>query len=141
MQIIVETRVNAPLDVVWHAFTTPAEIRGWAAASDGWHVPRAEGDLREGGRFLTRMEARDGSAGFDFEGTYSVIETGRVLEQTLSDGRRIRAEFIDEPRQIIVRETFDADPATPIHLQRAGWQAILDSFKRHVETVADDAAR
>ncbi len=140
MQIIVETRVDAPLEKVWTGWTDPESIKAWNAASDDWHTPHAEVDLREGGRFLSRMEAKDGSAGFDFEGTYSAVEPMRMIEQTLADNRAIKVEFIDEPIGIIVRETFDAEPNMPIHMQRAGWQAILDNFKRHVEEGAAKAA-
>ena len=140
MQIIVETRVDAPLEAVWGGWTTPESIKLWSVASEGWHTPHAEVDLQPGGRFLYRMEAEDGSAGFDFEGVYSAVVPMRKLVQTLADDREIKIEFVDEPHGIIVRKTFDADPGTPIHVQRGGWQAILDNFKRFVEEGTQKAA-
>lgn len=133
MKITVETTVAAPLETVWQAWTTPADIVQWNAASDDWHTTTAAVDLRAGGRFSSRMEAKDGSAGFDFEGTYTTVEPNRRIEASLGD-RTLLVEFDPVPGGARVRETFDADSTFPTEVQRQGWQAILDSFKRHVET-------
>lgn len=132
MQITIERHVAAPVDVVWRAWTTPEDIVRWNAASDDWHTTRASVDLREGGTFSSRMEAKDGSAGFDFEGTYTKVEPMRRIEAMLGD-RRLVVEFEAGPGGTIVRETFDADDAYPEAQQRAGWEAILERFARHVE--------
>jgi len=132
MKIRVETTVAAPIERVWAAWTTPEDITQWNAASDDWHTPRASVDLRVGGTFSSRMEARDGSAGFDFAGTYTKIEPQRLIECEFG-GRTLRVEFIPGPDGVTVRETFDAEGIHSEEEQRAGWQAILDNFARHVE--------
>lgn len=132
MKIWVETTVAAPIERVWAAWTTPEDITQWNAASDDWHTPRASVDLRVGGTFTFRMEARDGSAGFDFAGTYTKIEPQRLIECEFG-GRTLRVEFIPGPDGVTVRETFDAEDIHSEEEQRAGWQAILDNFARHVE--------
>jgi uncharacterized protein YndB with AHSA1/START domain len=132
MKITIERRVAAPVDVVWRAWTTPEDIVRWNAASDDWHTTRASVDLREGGAFSSRMEAKDGSNGFDFEGTYTRVDPQRRIEAMLGD-RSLVVEFEPGPDGTTVRETFDADDAFPPEHQRAGWQAILDRFARHVE--------
>lgn len=134
MKITVETIVRAPVEAVWRAWTTPEDITQWNAASDDWHTTRASVDLRVGGAFSSRMEARDGSAGFDFAGTYTEIEANRLIVCSFGD-RNLRVEFIPGPDGVSVRETFDAEPTHSVEQQRAGWQAILDRFGRHVEQV------
>lgn len=136
MQITVATTVAAPLGAVWDAWTTPADIMQWNAASDDWHTPAASVDLRVGGTFSSRMEARDGSTGFDFAGTYSEVVPRRRIVGHLTDGRAVVVEFDDGADGVAVRVTFDADATYPIDLQRQGWQAILDRFSRHVESRA-----
>jgi uncharacterized protein YndB with AHSA1/START domain len=131
--ITIETTVRAPLDRVWAAWNDPRAIEQWNAATPEWHTPRASVDLREGGRFCARMEAKDGSAGFDFEGTYTRIAPQRLIEYVMSDGRAVRVEFIDGADGVTVRERFDAEDAHSAGQQRQGWQAILDNFARHVE--------
>jgi uncharacterized protein YndB with AHSA1/START domain len=131
-QITIERLVRAPMERVWSAWTTPADITQWNAASDDWHTTRASVDLREGGSFSSRMEARDGSMGFDFEGTYTRVQPHELLECALGD-RMLRVEFIPGADGVTVRETFDAEPTFSIEQQRSGWQAILDNFARHVE--------
>ena len=133
MKISVETAVNAALNRVWDAWNNPEDMKRWNAASKDWHTPSASVDLREGGRFSARMEARDGSEGFDFEGTYTRIAPHRLIEYRMSDGREVKVEFSEEPGRVLVRETFDAESQNPPELQREGWQAILDNFARHVE--------
>jgi uncharacterized protein YndB with AHSA1/START domain len=132
MKITVETLVRAPIARVWQAWTTPADITQWNAASDDWHTPRASVDLREGGTFSSRMEARDGSMGFDFAGTYTRVDAPHLIEAAFGD-RTLRVEFVPGAEGVTVRETFDAESTHPVEQQRQGWQAILDRFARHVE--------
>ena len=134
MHITIETTVRAPLDRVWAVWNDPHAIEQWNAATPEWHTPRASVDLREGGKFCSRMQARDGSAGFDFEGIYTRIEPQRLIEYVMSDGRTVRVEFIDGANGVTVRETFDAEDTHTAKQQRQGWQAILDNFARHVES-------
>lgn len=136
MKITVETHVAAPIETVWHAWSTPDDIVQWNAASDDWHTTRAAADLRVGGTFSSRMEAKDGSMGFDFGGTYTTVDHHKVIEFTMDDSRVVRIEFIDDDDGVTVRETFDADETPSEEQQRAGWQAILDRFARYVETKA-----
>lgn len=133
MKITVETPVAAPLEDVWRAWTTPEDIEAWNAASDDWHTTAATVDLQEGGTFTSRMEAKDGSAGFDFEGTYTKVVPHERIEYVLEDGREVRVEFLPADGHVLVRETFDAEATHPVEMQRDGWQAILDRFARHVE--------
>lgn len=132
MKITVETMVDAPLAEVWHAYSNPEDIQRWNAASDDWHTTASTVDLRPGGAFSSRMEAKDGSTGFDFAGTYTTVVEGKLIEYTFGD-REARVEFGEVPGGVRVRVTFDAEDQNPIELQRGGWQAILDSFARHVE--------
>lgn len=131
MNVTVETTVAAPADAVWRAYTTPEAIVQWNAASDDWHTTAASVDLREGGAFSSRMEAKDGSEGFDFAGTYTRIVPGRLIEYAFGD-RTARVEFDPVGDAVRVRVTFDAETTHPVEQQRAGWQAILDNFARHV---------
>lgn len=131
-KITVATTVRAPLEQVWAAYTTPDDIRQWNAASDDWHTTAATVDLREGGAFSSRMEAKDGSMGFDFAGTYTKIEPLRRIEYAFGD-RVAQVAFTPEADAVAVRVTFDAESEHPIDMQRTGWQAILDNFARHVE--------
>lgn len=137
MKITIETTVAAELSEVWSAWNSPEDIRQWNAASDDWHTTQSTVDLREGGRFLSRMEARDGSAGFDFEGTYTRIAPHRLIEYRLSDGREVRTEFIEGDGGVRVTIAFDAEAENPAEMQRQGWQAILNNFARHVEPKPD----
>ena len=134
MKITVETAVKAPLSRVWDAWNNPEDIKQWNAASDDWHTPSASVDLREGGKFTARMEAKDGSEGFDFEGTYTRVVPRKLVEYRMSDGRAVSVEFKEEPGRVVVRETFDAETENAAEMQRQGWQAILDNFARHVES-------
>ena len=136
MKITIETRVKADLNAVWAAWNNPQDIKRWNAASDDWHTTQSTVDLREGGRFSARMEAKDGSAGFDFEGTYSRIVPRKLIEYRLTDGRDVTVEFAERPDGVLVRETFEAETENEPELQRQGWQAILDHFARHVEANA-----
>ena len=134
MKITIETVVNAKLNRVWDAWNNPADIQQWNAAQADWHTTRSTVDLREGGKFVTRMEARDGSEGFDFEGTYTRIVPYETIEYRMSDGREVRVDFVERDRGVVVKETFDAETENPAEFQQQGWQAILDNFGRHVET-------
>lgn len=131
-KITVETTVSAPIDKVWSAYTTPEDIKQWNAASDDWHTTAASVDLRVGGAFSSRMEAKDGSMGFDFAGTYTKIEPKRRIE-CLFGGRESQIVFAETPAGVTVKVTFDTEPSHSLEQQRDGWQAILDNFRRHVE--------
>ncbi|MCB1449204.1 MAG: SRPBCC family protein [Nitratireductor sp.] len=132
MKITVEKHVTAPIGNVWSAYTTPADIMQWNAASDDWHTTAATVDLREGGAFSSRMEAKDGSFGFDFAGTYTKIVPQRLIEYDFGD-RKAQVEFLPDADGVTVRVAFDAESEHPVEKQREGWQAILDNFARHVE--------
>ena len=138
MQITVETTVAAPVAQVWAAYTSPADIKQWNAASDDWHTTAATVDLREGGHFSSRMEAKDGSMGFDFAGTYTAIEKHRRIAYTFGD-RTAEVVFTPGPGGVQVRVTFDAETTHSVEQQRDGWQAILDNFARYVEARTQSA--
>ena len=133
MNITVETIVSAPIEEVWGAYTTPEDIKQWNAASDDWHTTAAEVDLRVGGAFSSRMEAKDGSTGFDFAGTYTNIVKHKLIEYSFGD-RAAQVEFADNPEGVRVSVTFDSEQTHSIEQQRDGWQAILNNFTRHVES-------
>ena len=133
MKITVETTVSAPIDKVWSAYTTPSDIKRWNAASDDWHTTAAAVDLRVGGAFSSRMEAKDGSMGFDFAGTYIKIVPKKLIEYSFGD-RLAQVEFADDPKGVRVRVTFDAESTHSVEQQRGGWQAILNNFARYVQT-------
>ena len=133
MNITVETIVSAPIEEVWRAYTTPEDIKQWNAASDDWHTTAAEVDLRVGGAFSSRMEAKDGSMGFDFAGTYTNIVKHKLIEYSFGD-RAAQVEFADSPEGVRVSVTFDSEQTHSIEQQRDGWQAILNNFTRHVES-------
>ena len=137
-KITVETTVAAPTDEVWRAYTTPADIKQWNAASDDWHTTSATVDLRVGGAFSSRMEAKDGSMGFDFAGTYTKIVPNKLIEYSFGD-RAAQVEFADAPQGVRVRVTFDSESTHSIEQQREGWSAILKSFARHVEAKRPNA--
>ncbi|NVO11279.1 MAG: SRPBCC domain-containing protein [Bacteroidales bacterium] len=132
--ITVWTIVNAPIGIVWKNWTTPDDIIKWNNASDDWHTPRVVNDLRGGGKFSYRMEAKDGSMGFDLWGIYDKVMINSQIDYTLGDGRKVKVIFGDLGGKTEVVETFEAETANPIELQRNGWQAILDNFKKYTET-------
>lgn len=134
MKISVETTVAAPIEQVWRAYTTPEDIKQWNAASDDWHTTTAKVDLRVGGAFSSRMEAKDGSMGFDFAGTYTRIVEHELIEYAFGD-RTAQVEFVDSPNGVKVRVTFDSESTYSVEQQQQGWQAILDNFARHVEAI------
>src|SRR3954447_24166875 len=127
MKIAVETTVAAPIEDVWRAYTTPEDIKRWNAASDDWHTTAATVDLRVGGAFSSRMEARDGSMGFDFAGTFTKVVEHKLIKSSFG-GRVLLVEFIAGPGGVTVRETFDAESTHSAEQQRQGWQAILNNF-------------
>lgn len=132
MRITVETNVAAHIDQVWRAYTTPGDIMKWNAASDDWHTTKATVDLREGGVFSSRMEAKDGSMGFDFAGTYTKIVEHKRIEYAFGE-RKAEVEFVPGPKGILVRVVFDGESTHSVEQQQGGWQAILDNFARYVE--------
>ncbi len=132
MKITVETKVAAPIAAVWRAYTTPDDIVLWNAASDDWHTTKATVDLRIGGTFSSRMEAKDGSFGFDFAGTYTNVVPNQLLEYSFGD-RNASVEFAETANGVNIKVTFDAENEFPIEQQQNGWQAILNNFKRHIE--------
>jgi uncharacterized protein YndB with AHSA1/START domain len=133
VKITVETVVKADLNAVWRAWNNPEDIKQWNAASEDWHTTQSAVDLREGGSFSARMEARDGSEGFDFEGTYTRIAPQELIEYRLGDGRNVTVQFTPAAGGVLVRETFEAESENKPEVQRQGWQAILDKFARYVE--------
>lgn len=132
--ITVESTVNAPVAKVWEYFTKPEHITKWNAASDDWHSPRAENDLRTGGKFTTRMEAKDGSMGFDFGGVYDDVREHEVIDYTMGDGRKVQVRFTQEGGGTRVVETFEPEGTHPVEFQKAGWQSIMDNFKKYTES-------
>lgn len=132
-RITVETHVGVPVEKAWHDFTDPEAIKVWNAASDDWHTTRAESDLRAGGTFSSRMEAKDGSEGFDFSGIYDEVVPNEHFSYTMSDGRKVTVTFAAEGGGTRVTETFDPETENTLELQQSGWQAILDNFKRYTE--------
>lgn len=132
-KITVESTVNAPVEKVWQYWSAPEHITQWCAASDDWHTPRAENDLRTGGKFNSRMEAKDGSFGFDFGGVYDNVKEHEIIDYTIGDGRTVQVRFKADGNKTKVVETFEAESINPVEMQRGGWQAILDNFKKYTE--------
>jgi uncharacterized protein YndB with AHSA1/START domain len=134
LKVTVETTVHAPVEKVWKYWTEPVHITKWNTASDDWHTPFAENDLKAGGKFLSRMEAKDGSFGFDFSGVYDEVRMNEGISYTLDDGRKVNITFIGQENETKIIETFDAENSNPIEMQEKGWQAILDNFKKYTES-------
>jgi len=133
--IIVETVVKAPISLVWECWNKPEHITHWAFASDDWEARDAENDLRVGGKFKTTMSAKDKSASFDFGGTYTAVTQNELLEYDMDDTRHVKVEFNESEEGIKVTVTFDPENENPIDMQRSGWQAISDNFKKYVESI------
>lgn len=131
--ITVETTVNAPIEKVWEYWITPTHIVKWNTASPDWHTTNSENDLRVGGKFSARMEAKDGSFGFDFGGIYDVVTEQENIEYTLGDGRKVQITFTNLDGATKVVESFDAESQNSVEMQRGGWQAIMDNFKKYTE--------
>jgi len=132
--ITVSTVIHAPIQAVWDLWTKPEHIVRWNSASDDWHTPRATNDLRKGGKFVSRMEAKDGSMGFDFEGEYDCVEPLKKIGYTMADGRRVNIYFEENESETILKETFDPENTNSLELQRDGWQAILHNFRKYAES-------
>jgi len=132
-RITVQAIVKAPVEKVWKYWNEPEHITHWSFASNDWHAPSATNDLRPGGKLIVRMEAKDGSAGFDFGGTYDVVKEHEEISFTMGDGRRVDIVFTAQGDETKITETFDAENTYPLEFQQAGWQSILDNFKRHAE--------
>jgi len=131
--ITIKTVVNTSIERVWQYWTEPKHIKKWNNASEDWHTTVAENDLRAGGKFISRMEAKDGSFGFDFGGVYDEVKLYEVITYTLGDERKVRIDFVFKDNKTEVTETFEAESTNSIEMQQAGWQSILDNFKRYTE--------
>ncbi len=131
--IHIQTKIQAPLAAVWDAYNNPEEIKQWNHPSPEWYCPASENDLRTGGRFKSRMEARDGSAGFDFEGVYTEVLPMQSIRYRLADNRDVAIRFSEADNATLMDIDFEAETTNPVEIQQQGWQAILDSFKNHVE--------
>jgi uncharacterized protein YndB with AHSA1/START domain len=133
--ITVQTTINAPVEKVWATWSEPQHITKWCQASDDWHAPYADNDLKVGGTFKTTMAAKDGSFSFDFGGVYTTVEKNKTIAYAMSDGRKVHVTFSAEGNQTKVVETFDPENQNPLDMQRAGWQAILDNFRKYTESL------
>jgi uncharacterized protein YndB with AHSA1/START domain len=133
MKLTVQALARTDLNTAWSAYNTPDDITQWNTPDPSWHSPRSQVDLREGGKFNTRMEAKDGSMGFDFEGTYTKVVPNEVIEYRMGDGREAIVRFSEEPEGTRIRVDFDPESENPTEMQQEGWQAILDNFARYVE--------
>ncbi|HMW33621.1 MAG TPA: SRPBCC family protein [bacterium] len=134
-QVTIEATIQASLEKVWSVWTSPEHIVKWNAASDDWHTTKAENDLRVGGRFLSRMEAKDGSFGFDFTGSYDEVVQYELIAYTMEDGRKVRVHFSQSGNSTKIVSVFDAEQENPVDMQKNGWQAILDNFAKYVVAV------
>lgn len=132
--VTIGTTINAPVEKVWKYFSEPEHITQWAFAIDTWHTPYAENDLRKDGRFKTTMAAKDGSVSFDFSGVYTDVQPHKRIAYTLDDGRKVETLFESQGNTTKITQTFEAEDQNPVDMQRDGWQAILDNFRKHVET-------
>lgn len=133
--ITIEINVNAPIEIVWDTWTNPIHVVKWNHASDDWHSPNATNDLRVGGKFIYRMEAKDGSFGFDFSGTYIEIEKNSLILTKLDDNRLVRTEFIQDNDFVNIVENFEVEDENTLELQRQGWFAILTNYKNYTESL------
>lgn len=131
--ITIETTIEAPVEKVWDYWTMPEHIIRWNNASADWHTTRSENDLRVGGKFLARMEAKDGSVGFDFGGEYDAITPNEYIEYTIGDGRKVKTSFKADGNKTTITETFEPEDTNSTEMQKGGWQAILDNFKKYTE--------
>ena len=132
--IHVQTQINAPVEIVWKYWTTPEDIKRWNAASEEWHTTHAENNLQPGGRFLSRMEAKDGSRGFDFSSIYNSVIKLKHISYTLDDGRKVTVTFSSVDNKTELTESFEAESTNPVEMQRDGWKSILDNFRNYTES-------
>ncbi len=133
--ITVQNNIKAPIETVWECWTNPVHITKWNNASDDWHTPYAENDLRIGGRFKSTMASKDGTMSFDFEGEYTLVEQNEAIEYVMADGRKVEISFAATPSGVEVIESFDLETENSEEMQRGGWQAILNNFKKYVESL------
>ena len=134
IHITIESKIHAPLEKVWQYWTLPEHIIKWNHASDDWYAPSAENDLRTGGKFIFRMESKDGSMGFDFNGIYDIVIPNEQIAYTIEGGRKVNILFSSDGETTNVKEIFEPEDENFIELQRNGWQAILDNFKKYSES-------
>ena len=133
-KITVSATIDAGIEKVWKYWTEPRHITNWNTATDEWHTPKAENDLKEGGRFVYRMEAKDGSFGFDFGGEYTEIREKELLAYKLDDGRKAKVSFEEKDEKVTLTEEFEVEDQNPVEMQKEGWQAILSNFKKYTES-------
>lgn len=133
-KITVSATIDAGIEKVWKYWTEPRHITNWNTATDEWHTPKAENDLKEGGRFVYRMEAKDGSFGFDFGGEYTEIREQELLAYKLDDGRKAKVSFEEKDKKVTLTEEFEVEDQNPVEMQKEGWQAILSNFKKYTES-------
>lgn len=133
--ITISATVNAPINKAWEIWTDPEHVKKWNNASPDWHTPNATNDLRPGGRFTFTMAAKDGSFSFDFGGVYDVVTIGEFISYTLDDNRKVSVSFKSDHNKTDIVETFDPENQNPVEMQRGGWQAILDNFKKYTESI------
>jgi uncharacterized protein YndB with AHSA1/START domain len=133
--ITIETTVNAPVEKAWKSWNEPEHITKWNFASDDWHTPYAKTELRPGGNFSARMEAKDGSMGFDFHGVYDEVVEHKIIRYTMGDGRKVRVDFTPKENSTHIVESFEAEETHSLEMQKGGWQAILDNFKKYTESL------
>src|SRR6187402_1611686 len=133
--ITVQSNINAPIEKVWEWWTSPKHITKWNNASDDWHTPYAENDLRAGGKFKSTMASKDGTMSFDFEGEYTFVEQNKAIEYVLGDGRNVKITFTATPNGVEIVESFDPETQNPEEMQLGGWQAILNNFKEYTENL------
>lgn len=131
--ITIETTVNCDIDKIWNYFTQAYHIQKWYNASEDWHTPAAENDLQAGGKFNYRMEAKDGSFGFNFTGFFTLIDINKTIAYTMDDGRKASIDFMPTENGITITETFEAEEMNGYDLQEMGWTAILNNFKNYAE--------
>ncbi len=134
MKLTITTTVQSTIEKAWDFYTNPEHIVKWNFANDEWQCPSASNDLRPGGKYAARMEAKDGSFGFDFEAIYDEVEIGKMFKYTMSDNRTVVTTFSQQGEEVIITTIFDAETENPIEMQQAGWQAILDNFARKIES-------
>ena len=132
--ISIQTTIHAPIEIIWECWTLPKHIPQWAFASNDWEANSIKNDVQVGGRFLTKMAAKDGGSGFDFSGVYTKIQQNELVEYDLDDGRHVSIEFKKSPQGIEITQTFDPDNEYPREYQASGWQGFLDNFKKYVES-------
>jgi len=133
--ITIKASINKPVETVWEKWTTPNDIQNWNFATDDWHCPKATNDLRVGGSFVSTMAAKDGSFSFDFSGTYTNVKNNEIIEYTIADGRKVKVMFEDNGNSTNIVSIFEPESVNPLEMQQGGWQAILNNFRKYVESI------